>query len=45
MIKIFHKKFLKKGTVEDKNKEYHYKMLDLDWDLTLAQGLVNFSVK
>lgn len=33
MIKIFHKKFFKNGTVEEKNKEHHYKMLDLGWDL------------
>lgn len=45
MIKIFHKKFLKNGTVEEKNKEHHYKMLDLGWDLILAQELANFSVK
>lgn len=41
MLKIVHSKFLKKDPVGEKNKEFNYKMLDLDWDDMLAQGLVN----
>ena len=41
MLKIVHNKFFKKDPVGKKNKEFNYKMLDLDWDDMLVQGLVN----
>lgn len=45
MIKIFHKKFLKNGTVEKKKKRVPLKNVGPGLGPYLAQGLANFSVK
>lgn len=44
ILKISHNNkyfFFLKDTLGKKNKEYNYKMFDLDWDFMLAQWLVN----